>query len=361
MMLSVPRMAGTGGFMKIVSGMLISLAACMALSCAHVRPVTGTDGNGLKDSVAFMEEIELGGTRQWIFARGQDASNPVLLWLDGGPGGSEIGWVRSYLEPLEKSFTVVCWDQRGTGRSWSAVRNKKDLRVEDYVSDTIELSRMLARRFGKEKIYIAGHSGGTIWGLMAVGRNPELFAAYVGVAQQVNAMENDRIGWDMVRSGAAVEGKTAVVKKLDENGPPPYGIDGGKKYFYLFSRLHHYSPHAPNAGLMDSWLMLKAAEHSPADNINLLRGLVAGVNIVYPQLEDLDFERDLAELRCPVFFAVGRYDMTCVGTLTERYYQKLRAPLKGLEWFELSGHNPCYTESEKFISFMTDTVLEKTR
>ena len=107
--------------------------------------------------------------------------------------------------------------------------------------------------------------------------------------------------------------------------------------------------------------MLKAAEHSPLDNLNLIRGLIDGVKVVYPQLEGLDFERDLPEVRCPVFFAVGRYDMTCVAALTERYYGKLKAPLKGLEWFELSGHNPCYTESEKFISFMTDTVLARTR
>ncbi len=338
-----------------------ALALCLGVSCAHVRPVVGIDGKPVAESVAFMEEVELGGTRQWIFARGQDRDNPVLLWLDGGPGGSEIGWVRSYLEGLERSFTVVCWDQRGTGRSFSAVRNKKDLRVEDYVSDTIELSRLLAKRFGKEKIYIAGHSGGTIWGLKAVARNPELFAAYVGVAQQVNAIENDLIGWNMVRSGAEREGNRKVAQKLDEYGQPPYGVDGGEQYFYLFSRLHHYSPTPPNDRIMDSWLMLKAAEHSPLDNLNLIRGLIDGVKIVYPQLENLDFERDLPEVQCPVFFAVGRYDMTCVATLTERYYEKLKAPLKGLEWFELSGHNPCYTESEKFISFMTDTVLAKTR
>ncbi len=342
----------------VAAGLALSLLTVM--SCAHVRPVLEADGSVVSGSVSFMEKIELNGTNQWIFARGRSSSNPVLLWLDGGPGGSEIGWVRSYLEPLEASFTVVCWDQRGTGRSWDAVRNKKDLRVEDYITDTIELSRYLAKRFGKEKIYLAGHSGGTIWGLEAVGREPALYAAYVGVAQQVNAVENDRIGWEMVRSGAAAEGNAKTVARLDAYGPPPYGIDGGKQYLYLFSRLHRYSPHGPNADRMDSWLMLKAAEHSPADNLNLIRGLMVGVKTVYPQLEDLDFERDLPEVGCPVFFAVGRYDMTCVGTLTERYHDKLRAPLKGLLWFELSGHNPCYTESEKFISFMTDTVLART-
>ncbi|GAB1484898.1 alpha/beta hydrolase [Treponema sp.] len=347
--------------MNITKLFLFVLIIMVSISCAHVEPVRENDGTQLPGSVAFMEKVRLGGTEQWIFARGCDERNPVLLWLDGGPGGSEIGWVRSYLEPLEKSFTVVCWDQRGTAGSWNAVADKKSLKVEDYVSDTIELSRLLANRFGQEKIYLAGHSGGTIWGLMAAAHEPNLFAAYVGVAQQVNAIENDRIGWEMVRAGAAAEGKLKVVAKLDEMGPPPYGIDGGKDYLYVFSRLHRYSPHAPAAGRFDSFLMLKAKEHTLIDNINLIRGLLAGVEHVYPQLENLDFERDLRELGCPVFFANGRYDMTCVATITERYFTGLRAPLKKLEWFELSGHNPCYTENEKFIDFMVDTVLGSTR
>lgn len=341
---------------------LLVLVCCAAVvcaaACAHLSTVRDTSGVPLPLEVSAMKAVHINGTVQWIYEAGLEASNPVLLWLDGGPGGSEVAWVRQYLGPLHEHFTIVCWDQRGTARSYSAGSGPEALEAERFVEDVIALSRLLTEKYGIDRIYLAGHSWGSVIGVRALVKEPDLFAAYIGIGQQVNGIENDLVGWRMVRDGALRNGDHAVVSQLDRNGPPPY--DDGERYFYLLSRLYRYSPRSAIVNEFDSALMFRASEHRLIDRINLVRGLIRGVKEVYPQIGRLDFEQEVASLEVPVFFAVGRFDFTCVSEITARWVQGLDAPYKELRWFEASGHEPCYTESAAFIKWMTEQVLPRT-
>ncbi len=346
------------GKSKIFGGMLAAGISVSLVACAGSASIRGESGADLTLEVDFAEAVEIGGVRQWIYAAGSSREAPVLLWLDGGPGGSELGTVRRYLGPLHEHFIVVCWDQRGTGKTRRTSKSLKGVTVERYVEDVLELSRHLAARFGREKIYLVGHSWGSIIGVMAAARAPELFAAYVGVGQQVNSVENDRIGWRMVRDGARAAGEEKVARTLEAYGEPPY--TDGAQYFYLFRRLYEYSPHPPRPSGFDSTWYFRAREHALRDRIAVYRGLVEGVSEVYPQLADLDFERDVPRLDCPLFIVNGRYDLTCVATIAARWFAKVEAPHKELVWFENSGHNPCYQEPEAFIEFLANRVLGST-
>jgi pimeloyl-ACP methyl ester carboxylesterase len=344
--------------MSIIIRGAASAAGLALASCAHVATLRDAAGKVIPLELSSIEKVELNGTTQWIYVAGASKDNPVLLWLDGGPVGSEVGAVRRYLGPLHERFTVVCWDQRGTGRSWKAVRDWKTAKVEDWVEDVVALSRLLSRRFGRDRIYIAGESWGSIIGVMAAARAPELYAAYVGIGQQVNSGENDTVSWKMVIDGARAAGEEKLARKIEAMGPPPYA-EGGK-YQYLFTRLWKYSPHPPGAGAFDSGSFFKAPEHRLIDRLNTFRGLLNGLNWIYPKLSDLDFERDAVSFDCPMFMVNGRYDLTCVATITERWFEKVRAPVKDLRWFEHSGHSACYTEAQEFTGYMVDTVLART-
>jgi pimeloyl-ACP methyl ester carboxylesterase len=353
---------------RIAALALLGLAVLTA-SCSHMARIKDDEEREIPQEVQAMQKVRINNTDQWIFLSGARADNPVVLWLDGGPGGSEVGWVRGYLGPLHANFTVVCWDQRGTAKSYHAVRDHKDLKVADYVQDVVELSSYLAQRFDQEKIYLVGHSWGSIIGLLAAKAHPELFHAYIGVAQHVNSIENDSIGWDMIHAGALAAGDTKVVKLLENQGKPPYAtisadgtvVGDGDKYYNLLSRLYKYSPHAPADAGFDSMKMFLAPEHSWKDRVNLVKGLLKGVKIVYPQLAFLDFEKEAVKLELPVFIVNGRYDYTCVATITERWFNQLEAPVKDMLWLEHSGHNGVYTEPQAFISYMKEVVLPATR
>ena len=349
-------------------GWVAGYLACLILigastSCAHTTHMVDELGNPIELVVDSREKIELNGTKQRIYIAGASEQNPVILWLDGGPGGAEVGWVRTYLAPLHERFTIVCWDQRGTAGSYAA--GKDGLQVEQYVQDVLSLSSYLCERFNQRKIFLMGHSWGSVIGVLAVQENPGLFHAYIGAGQQINSIENDTLGWQMVLRGARAAEEHKTVALMEKIGRPPYlktlgdgsVVPDGEKYFEVLSRLFKYSPHAPADVSFRSEKMFLAPEHTFAARINLVRGLLRGVKDVYPQLAYLDFEKDVKSLDCPLFLVNGRYDMSCVSTIAERWFTMVEAPYKELLWLEESGHNGIYTENRKFMDFMTAKVL----
>jgi pimeloyl-ACP methyl ester carboxylesterase len=338
-------------WLPIVGIISISIITTTALfGCAGTPPI---ETEGLSP-IASREYVEINGTRQGVVIRGHDRNAPVLLWLAGGPGGSEIGWTTHYLGNLEEDVVFVNWDQRGTGLSyragdWDAVE------TNDFVADTIAMSEYLIRRFNTDTVILVGHSWGSIVGLQAVARRPDLFSAYVGVGQQVNTLENDRIGYEMVMTRASRRQDTRVVEHLRTIGPPPYPRELGRHYLYLFQKVHMYSTHPSPEPTFAT--MVFPEEYTLRNSINLIRGLLKGVINVYPQLHDLDFESSIPSVDVPVFFFTGRYDETCVQDIAFRYYERIEAPHKEFVWFERSGHNVPYQQPERFVSEMRRRVL----
>ena len=331
--------------------LLAGLVLLVGAGCANTPPILGADGAPLPGSIASLEEAKILGTEQWLLIRGRSTEAPVLLWLSGGPGGSEIGWTRKYLSGLEDDFVLVNWEQPGTGKSYSAA-DARSMTVDEYVDHTIAVSEYLAQRFGKERILLAGHSWGSVIGILAAQRRPDLYRAYIGIGQHVNSPENDTIGYELVLRRAAAGGDENTVAKLKENGPPPYTTDQKGNYAFLFQRLFEFSPSAPGTKEVDSMAFLSPEEYHFLDSVNLVRGLIQSVNHVYPQLNEYDLEELVPELEIPAYFVSGRYDYTCVQDISFRFFQGLEAPEKEFIWFEQSGHNACFQEPEKFVSLM---------
>src|SRR5690606_5108939 len=121
---------------------------------------------------------------------------------------------------LEQHFVVVTWDQRGTGKSYAALDPAETLTLEQMVADTIEVTEYLRERFGEDKIYLTGNSWGSILGVLAVQRRPELFHAYVGTGQMVSLRQTDIIFYEDTLAWAERNGNAALVATLRRNGPP---------------------------------------------------------------------------------------------------------------------------------------------
>lgn len=334
---------------------------------AHTPPILGADGKPLPGSIASLEKVRLGGVDQWLIIRGQDVNKPVLLFLSGGPGASEAARVIRFNQELEKHFVVVIWEQRGCGKSYPSINPKTSLTVDQYVSDVIELAEMLRARFDEQKIYLVGHSWGTIIGVPAVQRRPDLFYAYVGTAQMVDVAETDQMIYQMVLAHARQVGDNAFVQTLEAQGQPPYfGNNPIQPYSTLFGR--EYAVYeAPNihdeAYRRDGdilLLMLKQPEYGWLDRVYYLLGLMNTFNMVYPQLQTMDFRADATLFELPVYLVLGRHDMNNPSQLPEAYFNLLDAPRKQLIFFEKSGHGMIWEEADLFHELMIHTVLPET-
>ncbi len=357
------------GQMIFILSVFVLLAVIVPASqwMAYTTPILGENGQPLPNSIASLEKIELGGVDQWLIIRGQDVNKPVLLFLSGGPGASEAARVLRFNSELEKHFVVVIWEQRGCGKSYPSLNPKSALTIDQYASDIIELTEILRMRFDEQKIYLVGHSWGTIIGVRAVQQRPELFHAYVGTAQMVDVLETDQIIYQMVMDHSDQTGDSQFVQTLEAQGQPPYfGKSPIRPYSTLFGREYaiYEAPNIKDAEYRRDgdilMLMLKQPEYGWLDRLYYLLGLMNTFNVVYPQLQEMDFRLDAARLDLPVYLMLGRYDMNNPYQIPEEYFNLLQAPSKQLYFFEDSGHGMIWEEADKFHDLMINTVLTET-
>ncbi len=176
-------------------------------------------GEEVAGSIAELTTVDAGGKELGLMIRGNSTDNPVVLFLAGGPGGSERGAMRNHLESLEETFTVATWDQRGTGTSYPALDPTETLTLDGQVADTIEVTDYLRGRFGQDKVYLLGQSWGSTLGVLAVQEAPDRYAAFIGTGQMVSQLETDRIFYEDTLSWASDNGDDALADKLREHRP----------------------------------------------------------------------------------------------------------------------------------------------
>jgi pimeloyl-ACP methyl ester carboxylesterase len=344
-----------------LSGLLVVsfLAVVASQTFAMTPPIKDAQGKPLPGSIATLEKIELNGSQQWVSIRGNDSDNPVLLFLAGGPGGSQLATARFALNALEKEFVVVNWEQPGAGKSFDAV-NRKTLTVDRYIEDTRALAEFLRERFQEDKVYVVGESWGSALGIMAIQRYPELFHAFIGTGQMVSFLDTDLQCYDFALNWARERGDEAKVKKLVSQGPPPYFGKGvaWKQATYLLDTFEYMNQNpAIRDNGFNTFRDLAAPEYGLYDKLNWFRGVLDTLDVVYPQLWDTDFREQATQLEVPVYFFIGRHDINAPVSLTEEYYEILDAPHKEIVWFEHSGHTPWVSESDNFVKSMVEIVL----
>lgn len=344
-----------------LGGLLVCviLAVVVSQAFATTPPITDENGRPLEGSIAVLERVPLNGSQQWISIRGKDTSKPILLFLAGGPGGSQLSTERFALGGLEDDFVVVNWEQPGAGKSYDAVK-RSTITVERYIEDAHALVLLLRERFGQDKVYLLGESWGSALGILLVQRYPELFAAFIGTGQMVAFTENDLICYNFAMDWARERGDSDKIAKLEKQGPPPYyNKDVAWKQITYLADTYAYmnqNPQISDNGT-NTFRDLAAPEYGLYDKVAWFLGIVDTLGIVYPQLWDIDFRTQAAKLDVPVYFLIGRHDINAPVELTEEYYNLLEAPHKELVWFENSGHNPWVSESARFMQVIRESVL----
>lgn len=324
---------------------------CLSQLTASTPPIVDENGNRPENSIAELRQLELNGRKQWISMRGWDRNAPVLLFLAGGPGGTQMAAVRHELAELEKHFVVVNWDQPGSGKSYYAER-VKNITAQTYIEDGHALTEYLKERFSQEKIYLVGESWGSALGIFLIDGYPEFYHAMIGTGQMVDFAETERMDYGKALEIAQAKSDTALIERLIANGEPPYyGKDVTWKSAVYLNYLSAYmasNPNIHNPGY-NTLRDIASAEYGLLDKINFFRGIINTYNHVYQQLYAIDLRTDYTKLDAPVYFFLGRHDVNAPTALAEQYVQALDAPEKRIVWFEHSGHNPWINEPDKFV------------
>jgi pimeloyl-ACP methyl ester carboxylesterase len=222
----------------------------------------------------------------------------------------------------------------------------------------------LKQRFNQPKVYVVGESWGSALGIMLVQRYPELFHAFVGTGQMVAFTATDRMDYEFALRWAQERGDTAKVEKLKAQGPPPYYGDDvtWKQAAYLLDTFAYMNQNPAIYDSDDNTIRdILSPEYGLYDKVNWVRGLLDTLNVVYPQLWDVDFRTQAAHLEAPVYFLIGRHDINAPVGLTQEYEQLLQAPHKEIVWFEHSGHTPWTREPDRFVEVVVNNVLKETQ
>jgi len=318
------------------------------------------------NGISSLEQIKLGGIKQWIFIRGVDQKNPVLIFLHGGPGEPVLGMSssRNIDAELINHFTVVHWDQRGAGKSYNKDIPVNTMTLDQLVEDLNDLIDFLRDRFNSQKVFIIGHSGGTIIGLKTAYKYPEKIYAYVGVAQIINDYEGERISYDFLVEKAEKFGDIKKLNAIKAIGLPPY--DTPEKYFekakYIgrYGGFIHGNTIKQMVGIIFNYLT--SPEYSLLEGIRTIRGkgLHFTMNVMYHELKNLNFNEEIQSINVPIYFFAGKYDMITPTILVENYYKMLDA-VNGKKFiiFENSAHFLITEEKEKYEELLINIVLRE--
>ncbi|MBK7201022.1 alpha/beta hydrolase [Candidatus Amarolinea dominans] len=367
--LSIQSFAQKAGHIMLI--VLAILLACLLILVgvlqlwSHGKPTPFVDENGspLAGSISEKVFVNINGVEQGMFIKSKDATHPVLLYLHGGMPDTFL--TQRYPTGLEDYFTVVWWEQRGSGISYNADIPPETMTLEQMIADTLELTNTLRHRFGQDKIYLMGHSGGTFIGIQAAARAPELYYAYIGVAQMSNQLKSERLAYEYMLQRFKESGNTKMVRKLEE---APVTMTDGTPDAYRALRdpaMHSLgigTTHDMNSVITGIFLpSLTSREYTLGEKVNMWRGKSrSGISIIWDKIISTDLSKQVLELDLPVYFFEGIYDYTCSYTEAKSYFEKLKAPVKGFYTFEQSAHSPLFEEPEKMGRILQEDVLAGT-
>jgi len=324
------------------------------------KPFVDQNGNPLPGSISEKIFVNINGVQQGMVIQSKNATKPVLLYLHGGI--PDYFLTERYPTGLEDYFTVVWWEQRGSGLSYSTNIPPETMTAEQFISDTLEVTNYLRHRFGKDKIYLMGHSGGTFFGIQAAAQAPELYYAYIGVAQMSNQLKSEKLAYDYMLQQFKENGNTRMVRKLEA---APVTMTGGTPRAYLLVRdegMHslgigttHDITSIIDGIFLPSW---QSREYTVGEKFNTWRGkFQSGVSSLWDEVISTDLSQQATKFDIPIYFFHGIYDYTVNYEVAKSYFEKIQAPVKGFYTFEQSAHSPLFEEPKKMQKILLEDVL----
>ncbi|QDE88926.1 alpha/beta hydrolase [Myxococcus xanthus] len=316
---------------------------------AELRKIVAPEG------MERTEKLRIGGIDQWVSIRSRDLRNPVLLVLHGGPGWVTMPTSWYVAHGWDEFFTVIQWDQRGSGKTYVAndpAIVAPTLTVEQVHADAKELVKWVRQTFGKEKIFVLGHSWGSLLGLTLAEKHPEWLHAYIGVAQGIDARESERRGWTWTMEQARAAKNEEAIRDLESIAPYAVGkkpvplkdIRIQRRWLNFYGGAAYRRPDASFEGA--------AVNLSPEYTDEEVRQVWKALDFSVERLLAAILTADLSHvkrLKTPLLLFLGRHDRNVSATVAAEWFAGIKAPSKRLVWFEQSAHEMMAEEPGKVL------------
>jgi pimeloyl-ACP methyl ester carboxylesterase len=289
--------------------------------------------------------LSIGGIEQVVKLKGKDRSKPILLYLHGAGnnGFSLIANANKLTSELQTHFVVALWDQREYGKTAELNKSSKPLTVKLIVEDTKAVIDYLLRKFARQKLYLVGHSMGSLESICIADQYPELLYAVVAMSPPVDGIESQKIGVSILKKHFQKIKNQRAIKELATIKLPARDFES---LFIRFVWQTEYEGEAISDTLREQIKpMLKQWMETPAAALS---------NEVF----EMNFFKQFPTLKCPVYVFIGRKDLMTNASLTEKYFKKLKAPKKQLFWFEKSAHGLPDAEPELMQQTIINNLLK---
>ncbi len=330
-----------------------------------IAPFLDENGQILKGSIAEKTYLDVNGSRNGMILRGKDITNPVLLFISGGPGVPQYFLNEYYDNRIEDYFTVCWWDYKGEGLSYSSSYKPEDISLKGLKEDAIEVTGYLKDRFGKEKIYLMAHSGGTPLGIVLAKENPEDYYAYFGMGQMVSEKvygTREAAGYDFLKQIFLADGNDRAIKEMNslvdirEDGTVvPNDKCNGSKWENLLLQAGCATTREMRSDAFEIFFPNMACHcYTLIEKINYWRGKALCQESRYAKEYDGYLAAMGYAFDIPVFFISGEYDYTCPVTLSEQYIDDITAPEKRMFILENTAHSPYIEKNDEFIDILLE-------
>jgi pimeloyl-ACP methyl ester carboxylesterase len=310
-----------------------------------------TKGQGID----IMEIVEIGNIKQFLYLRGKNIENPVILFIHGGPGSPMIPLLHGFQYNWENDFTIVQWDQRNSGKTFFLNDPEtviESMNFEQMLSDAHEVTQYIKEKLNKDAIIILGHSWGSVLGTALVHTYPQDYIAYIGVGQIANMRENTRVGYEVVLETARIQGNKNDVVALEALASYLLYEKDEKStndQFFIFRKYLNKYKLAEDRSLRLIMLAFSSPYYKFRDLMYYLN-----VNILHYQapifrfLDDFNI-RDFGTMyEIPVFYIMGERDYQTPYPLAKMFFDEISAPIKEFFTIKNAGHLPMLDNKKEF-------------
>lgn len=274
------------------------------------------------------EYININNFRQNIMTISSDNNNPVLLIVHGGAGSPDRPLVKKYNSELAEYYTVVCWDQRGSGLNYT----KENLTIDTMLNDLKSVVEFLRNKYHQDKIYIAGHSWGAYLGLRFSFMHPEYVKYYIGTGQGISSFADEIYKYNFVKEQSELRNDTKVIKKLVHFGKPikyTYNHDDKKAKQYIGKMIHKYGGYISDKNEFNTNKYLNCyIKCYKFSIIKVIKGMLKSSKTLNIEMNEKDSISRITELTVPVLLISGEDDMICPVQATQNWFDNLKAPHK---------------------------------